>query len=260
MEFKDKVCVITGAASGIGAACARAFQHEGAQVVVVDRNLEGAKSVATEVGGLAVGCDVAKQEEVESLVENVVSQYGQIDLFFSNAGIVGGGDILEAPLEEWQREWEVNVMGHVYAVRAVLPAMLERGEGYLLSTASMAGILISHGELAYTATKHAAVGLAKWLSITYHDRGIRSSLLAPLGVNTPMLGGTDSPFATHVGGPIREPEEVAQQVVDAVREERFLILTDPIAQDWMQFQLTDNERWLKGMRRMQAKMFPEDSV
>lgn len=259
MELKDRICVITGAASGIGAATARAFQHEGAQVIVVDRNAQGAKAVADEVGGLAVECDVSKEEQVENLVETVVSQYGQIDLFFSNAGVTGGGGFLETPIDEWQRQWEINVMGHVYAVRAVLPAMLERGEGYLVSTASMAGILIAHSESPYTATKHAAVGLAKWLSITYHDRGIRSSLLAPLGVNTPMLAGTDPGFAKNAGGPIREPEEVAQQVVDGVREERFLILTDPIAQDWMQFQVSDNERWLTGMRRLQTKISSDDS-
>lgn len=257
MELRDKVCVITGAASGIGAATARAFHFEGAKVVVVDRNAEGAKAVADEIGGLAVPCDVSKEPEVNQLVETATSQLGPIDLFFSNAGVGGGTDPLQTPLDEWQRQWEINVMGHVYAVRAVLPAMLERGEGYLLSTASMAGILIAHSELPYTATKHAAVGLAKWLSITYHDRGIRSSLLAPLGVNTPMLGGTDSPFARNAGGPIREPEEVAQQVIDGVREERFLILTDPIAQDWMQFQVGDNERWLTGMRRLQAKIEAE---
>jgi len=259
MELKDRICVITGAASGIGAATARAFQHEGAQVVVVDRNAQGAKAVADEVGGLAVECDVSKEEEVERLVETVVSQYGQIDLFFSNAGVGGGSDVLETPIDEWQRQWEINVMGHVYAVRAVLPAMLERGEGYLVSTASMAGILIAHSELPYTATKHAAVGLAKWLSITYHDRGIRSSLLAPLGVNTPMLSETNSGFAKHAAGPIREPEEVAQQVVDGVREERFLILTDPIAQDWIEFQVSDNERWLSGMRRLQSKISSEEA-
>ena len=211
----------------------------------------------TRSAGLAIPCDVSSEEQINAAVETTISQFGQVDLFFSNAGVAGGTDALETPLDEWQRQWEINVMGHVYAVRAVLPGMLERGSGYLMSTASMAGILISHGELPYTATKHAAVGLAKWISITYHDRGIRTSLLAPLGVNTPMLGGVDSDFARMAAGTVREPEEVAQQVIDAVREERFLVLTDPIAQEWMQYQVGDNERWLSGMRRLQAKMFPD---
>ena len=145
-------------------------------------------------------------------------------------------------------------MAHVYAVRAVLPGMLERESGYLLHTASMAGILTTHRNLTYATTKHAVVGLAEWLSITYHDKGIRVSMLSPLGVRTPMLGDPTSPFAQAAAGPIKEPEEVAQQVVDAVSEERFLILTDPIAQTWMERKTNDLERWLKGMRRMQAKI------
>ena len=145
-------------------------------------------------------------------------------------------------------------MAHVYAVRAVLPGMLERGEGYLLHTASMAGILTSQGNLTYATTKHAVVGLAEWLSISYHDRGVRTSLLAPLGVNTPMLGGTDSTFARTAAGPIKEPEEVADMVVSAIEEERFLILTDEIAHTWMKRKTNDIERWLNGMRRLQIKM------
>jgi NAD(P)-dependent dehydrogenase (short-subunit alcohol dehydrogenase family) len=145
-------------------------------------------------------------------------------------------------------------MAHVYAVRAVLPGMLARGEGYILHTASMAGILTSHGNSTYATTKHAVVGLAEWLSITYHDRGIRVSLLAPLGVRTPMLGDPKTPFATTVLGPIKEPEDVAGMVVDAIREERFLILTDPIAQTWMERKTNDPERWLHGMRRVQQRL------
>jgi NAD(P)-dependent dehydrogenase (short-subunit alcohol dehydrogenase family) len=145
-------------------------------------------------------------------------------------------------------------MGHVYAVRAVLPAMLERGSGYVLHTASMAGILTSHGNATYATTKHAVVGLAEWLSISYHHRGIRVSLLAPLGVRTPMLGDTSSPFATLAAGPIKEPAQVAAMVVDAIADERFLILTDPVAETWMGRKAADLERWLRGMRRMQEQM------
>jgi NAD(P)-dependent dehydrogenase (short-subunit alcohol dehydrogenase family) len=145
-------------------------------------------------------------------------------------------------------------MAHVFAVRAVLPGMLARGSGYLLHTASMAGILTSHGNATYATTKHAVVGLAEWLSITYHHRGIRVSLLAPLGVRTPMLGDVNSPFATTVVGPIKEPDDVAAMVVDAIADERFLILTDPIAQVWMERKTTDLERWLRGMRRVQQRI------
>jgi NAD(P)-dependent dehydrogenase (short-subunit alcohol dehydrogenase family) len=144
-------------------------------------------------------------------------------------------------------------MSHVYAIRRVLPGMLDRGEGYILHTASMAGILTSHGNAPYATTKHAVVGLAEWMSITYHDRGVRTSLLAPLGVKTPMLDAS-SKFAATVAGPLAEPEDVADLVVDAIREERFLILTDPIAQTWMSRKTEDLERWLRGMRRVQQQL------
>jgi NAD(P)-dependent dehydrogenase (short-subunit alcohol dehydrogenase family) len=256
MELDGKVSVITGGGSGIGAACARAFVAEGARVVVADRDAKAARAVADEISGLAVDCDVRRKEEVEALVRAAEGAYGPIDLFFSNAGIASGTDPLETPLDVWQQQWEIHVMSHVHAVRAVLPSMLERGSGYLIQTASMAGILISHGNCPYTATKHAAVGLAEWLSVTYHDRGIRTSLLAPLGVRTPMLDVT-SPFARLAAGPIKEPADVAKMVVDAVRQERFLILTDPVAQEWIEQKALDCERWLRGMRRLQARIDQE---
>src|SRR5262249_38147954 len=187
MELDGKVSIVTGGGSGIGAACARAFVSEGARVVVADRDAKAARAVADEISGLAVECDVRRKEDVDALVDTARESYGPIDVFFSNAGVASGVDPLETPLDVWQQQWEIHVMSHVHAVRAVLPSILERGSGYLIQTASMAGILISHGNCPYTATKHAAVGLAEWLAVTYHDRGIRTSLLAPLGVRTPML-------------------------------------------------------------------------
>lgn len=255
MDLTDRVCVITGGASGIGAACARAFAKKGARVCVADLNLEGATDVAASIdGGLAVQCDVSVETEINRLVATCTNELGSIDLFFSNAGIATGGDPLSSTVEDWDRQWAVNVMAHVYAVRAVLPMMLERGDGYLVHTASMAGILTTHGNATYATTKHAVVGLAEWNSITYHNKGVRTSLLAPLGVNTPMLGDSRSAFASNAAGPIREPEEVAEMVVRAIEEERFLILTDEIAQTWMDRKAGDLERWLNGMRRLQQKI------
>jgi NAD(P)-dependent dehydrogenase (short-subunit alcohol dehydrogenase family) len=254
MDLANRVAIITGAASGIGAACARAFAARGARVVAVDIDASGAEQVAREIGGLAIACDIGQEAQVNALVARTQRELGPVDLFFSNAGVATGGDPLTTPIEVWNEQWQINVMSHVYAVRAVLPGMLERGEGYLLHTASMAGILTSAGNLTYATTKHAVVGLAEWLSITYHDKGIRVSLLAPLGVRTPMLGPTDSAFALNFAGPIKEPEEVAQMVLEAIAAERFLILTDPIAQKWMQHKTGDLERWLHGMRRLQQAM------
>ena len=254
MELDNRVCVVTGGASGIGAATCRAFAAKGARVVVTDINMEGARQVAEEIGGLAIACDVSVEAEVNNLVAEAEKQLGPSDLFFNNAAVATGGNPLNTPIDVWQDQWNINVMAHVYAVRAVLPGMLARGQGYLLHTASMAGILTSQGNLTYATTKHAVVGLAEWLSITYHDEGIRVSLLAPLGVRTPMLGDLSSPFAVSAAGPIKEPEDVADMVVSGVQSESFLILTDPIAQTWMERKTNDPERWLTGMRRLQAKM------
>jgi len=254
MDLNNRVAVITGAASGIGACCARAFAAQGAKVVAADLNGEGANEVANEIGGLAIACDVGNEQDINNLVDQTEKELGPVDIFFSNAAVATGGNPLDTPIEIWQQQWEINVMAHVYAIRAVLPGMLDREEGYLIHTASMAGILTSQGNLTYATTKHAVVGLAEWLSISYHDKGIRTSLLAPLGVNTPMLGGTDSKFARTAAGPVKEPEDVANMVVEAVQEERFLILTDEIAQTWMERKTNDLERWLNGMRRLQGKM------
>ncbi len=257
MQFDGKVTVVTGGASGIGAASARNFAARGAKVAVVDQNESGAQAVAENIGGLAVTCNVGNETSVNEMVSNVQQELGPIEIFFGNAGISDGTDALATDLDTWQRQWDVNMMAHVYVTRALLPDMLARGSGYFIHTASMAGILTSHGNLPYATVKHAVGGYAEWMSVTYHDKGIHTSLLAPLGVRTPMLGDTDSPFAANAAGPIREPEEVAEMVAQAVEEEKFLILTDEIAQTWMNFKNSDMERWLKGMRRMQAKIEAE---
>ncbi len=257
MDLKDKVTIVTGGASGIGAASARKFAARGAKVVVTDVNGEGAKAIAYEIGGHAVVCDIGNEAAVNELVEEAEAEFGPVEIFFSNAGINSGRELLNTDLSVWEDHWRVNVMAHVYAVRAVLPGMLERGAGYLVHTASMAGILMSNGNLPYTVSKHAVVGLAEYLSVTHHHQGIRVSLLAPLGVRTPMLGDTDRPFARNAAGPIKEPEEVAEMVASAVEEERFLILTDEIAQTWMEGKTNNTERWLRGMRRLAEKIEAE---
>ncbi|HAF68979.1 MAG TPA: short-chain dehydrogenase [Acidimicrobiaceae bacterium] len=255
MELDGKVSVITGGASGIGAACVEAFTQAGSQVAVVDVNLEGANQIAGAAGGIAIHCDLADPSAIDAMVRQVETELGPIDVLFNNAGIGSGSDIFSSPIDEWQRQWDVNLMSHVHAVRAVLPGMLERGEGYLLHTASMAGILSSHGNLPYAVSKHAVVGLAEWLSFTYAHHGIGVSLLAPLAVRTPMLGdAADGEWASQAGGPIKETDEVAQQVLDAINEDRFLVLTDQIAQKWMERKTADPDRWLHGMNRLQQRL------
>ncbi len=258
MQVDDRVCVVTGGGSGIGKALCERFAADGARkVVVVDRAADNARAVADAIGSQAQAevVDVGVADEITEMLERVENDHGPVDVLCNNAGIASGGDPLKTPLDEWQKQWDVNLMSHVHAVRAVLPSMLARGEGHIQHTASMAGILTSHGNAPYAVSKHAVVGLAEWLSITYHDRGIRVYLLAPLGVRTPMLGDqADSEWARLAAGPLKDPEEVAQQVTDAFAEERFLVLTDEIAQEWMEFKTNEPEKWLRGMRKLQARI------
>jgi NAD(P)-dependent dehydrogenase (short-subunit alcohol dehydrogenase family) len=246
---------VTGAASGIGRALALRFAAEGARVVVADLDGDGAAAVAGQIDGLGVRTDVSSEQAIASLVEQAEELGGPIDLFFSNAGVPGpGGGPLEATdPAAWQRTWDVNVMSHVWAARAVLPGMLERGDGYLLSTASAAGVLTHVAALPYTVTKHAAVALAEWLSINYRDAGVRVSVLCPQAVRTPMMTATlddASGASVMASGDMIEPEDVADVVVEAIRDERFLILPHPEVAKYMAVKATEPERWLEGMRRL----------
>jgi NAD(P)-dependent dehydrogenase (short-subunit alcohol dehydrogenase family) len=251
MELRDRHAVVTGAASGIGAALARRFAAEGARVVVADLDGEGAAAVAGELG---VRTDVGSEDQIKSLVALAEEENGPIDLFFSNAGVPGpGGGPVETSDEAWRQTWDVNVMAHVWASRALLPGMLERGDGYLLNTASAAGLLTHVAALQYTVTKHAAVALAEWLSINYRDAGVRVSCLCPQAVRTPMMMATveDSSGASVLAsGGMLEPEDVAEATVEAIREERFLILPHPEVAGYMAVKATQPERWLAGMRRL----------
>jgi NAD(P)-dependent dehydrogenase (short-subunit alcohol dehydrogenase family) len=261
MELTGRHIVITGGASGIGQALAVRFAAEGARAVVVaDRDGDGAGAVAAQIGGLAVPTDVSQEADIQRLVSTATEANGPIDLLCSNAGIGGAPGGPEVSDETWERIWHVNVMAHVWAARAVLPDMLARGDGYLLNTASAAGLLTNLGNLSYSVTKHAAVALAEWLSITYGDRGIKVSCLCPQGVRTPMLmGSLDEIGGASVvaAGGVVEPEDVAKAVVDGIREERFFILPHPEVAGYLSLKGSDPERWLAGMRRMQARMESE---
>jgi NAD(P)-dependent dehydrogenase (short-subunit alcohol dehydrogenase family) len=253
VELPGKHVVVTGAASGIGRACAARFVSEGARVVVSDLDADKLRVVADEIGATPVPADVGHEAQIVELIAAAEAAHGPIDLFFSNAGVPGPGGGPEAPDEELQRTWEINVMAHVWAARALLPGWIERGEGYLLSTASAAGLLTQVSALGYSITKHAAVALAEWLSITYADAGITVSCLCPQGVRTPMLDvALDDPVgaAPLLAGGLLEPEDVAAAVVAGVREERFLILPHEDVAKHMALKGAQPERWLSGMRRL----------
>jgi NAD(P)-dependent dehydrogenase (short-subunit alcohol dehydrogenase family) len=256
MQIAGRVVVVTGGANGIGRALVRRFHREGAAALVVaDLDQAGGAAVADEVGGTFVRTDVADNAQVRNLVDEATQANGRIDLFCSNAGILGAGGP-EALNEVWERNWGVNVMAHVYAARAVLPAMLDRGEGYLLQTVSAAGLLSNPGAAPYTVTKHAALGFAEWISITYGDRGIRVSCLCPQTVRTNLIAGSAERLRDvllAIAEPL-EPEEVADAVVEGLRDEAFLILPHPEVAGYFRRKANDYDRWLGGMRRLNARL------
>jgi len=252
MEIKDKVIIVTGGASGIGKALAIRFVAEGAkQVVIADLNEDTVKAVAADIGCLGMRVDVAKEPDVIALIQKTESEYGQIDLLCNNAGIgVGGGP--ETPNEDWQRIWEINVMAHVYATRAALPNMLSRGEGYILNTASAAGLLSQIGSAPYAVTKHAAVGYAEWLAITYGDRGIKVSVLCPQAVRTAMTENSEGGGVAGIDG-MMEPEQLVDSVMASLATEQFLILPHPEVLTYMRRKTEDYDRWINGMKRLQLR-------
>jgi NAD(P)-dependent dehydrogenase (short-subunit alcohol dehydrogenase family) len=273
MDVRQRVAVVTGGASGIGRSLCLAFAEQGAAAVVVaDLDADAAAQVAAtiEAGGhraLAVAADVASRADAEALVAKAQDAFGHIDLLCSNAGIIVGGGI-EVGDEAWSRMWAVNVQSHVYLARAVLPAMLARGEGYLVYTASAAGLLTQLGSAPYAVTKHAVVALAEWLSITYGDRGIAVSCLCPQAVSTNLGAtsrrqvGADTPttWSDRGAGPqaavdgTLTPDQVAAFVIEAMADERFLILPHPQVATYERRRADDRERWLRGMRRLQARL------
>ena len=259
MEVQDKTIVVTGGASGIGQAMCERFAAEGArQVVVADLNGDGAKAVAERMvatgkaGGTAAAArqvDVGVEAELIDLIDDAESRFGPIDLFCSNAGI-GLGKGLDEPDEVWDAIWRVNTQSHIWAARHLVPRMIARGGGYLLNTASAAGLLTQIGSVTYAVTKHAAVALAEWIAITHGRDGIKVSVLCPQAVRTAMTA--EGPGVAGVDGMI-EPEQAVDAVLEALREERFLVLPHPEVAEYIRRKATDYDRWLHGMRRLQER-------
>lgn len=253
MDLADKVVVVTGGGNGIGAAMCRRFAQEGARrVVVSDVDEAAATAVADEINGLAIACDVAQEQQVQRLVGQVTVECGSIDIFCSNAGItVKGG--LETDNDDWLQMWDVNVMSRLYAARAVLPQMLQQGHGYLLHTASAAGVLTEIGSASYSVTKHADVALAEWLSVRYGREGIDVSCVCPLGVTTDFLD-NDDPIHRYLHLHAITPEDVAESIVQGMSEKRFLILPHPEVAEFFSLKTDDHDRWIRGMQRLRQKL------
>ena len=276
MELEDRVVVVTGAGSGIGEAIALAAHAAGARhVVVADLHGDEAERVAVDIGGTAVAIDVRDESAIQRMVESTLDAHGPIDLFVSNAGFVTAAG-LEDTNEAIQTMWEAHCMAHIYAARAVLPSMIARGEGYILSTASAAGLLTQIGSMAYSMTKAAAISLAEWLSISHHHQGIRFSVLCPQAVATNIVrnspqnsmaaartgGADDAGFEGGVasGDGVLDPNDVAQLCLQAIREEQFLILPHPEVATYTERKATDRDRWLAGMRRFQSALHPDGNL
>jgi NAD(P)-dependent dehydrogenase (short-subunit alcohol dehydrogenase family) len=260
MELQGRIVVVTGAAGGIGGELVRELVKRGAQTVVAaDLDEPGVRSLAAELGAAVVAreLDVADEQATLALIDDVEQSVGPIDIWFANAGVASGIGP-DAPDEQWQLQWRVNVMSHVYAARALLPRWIERGSGHLVTTASMAGILSSVGDAAYSATKHAALGLAEWLAFTYGAQGVRVSCVCPGAVDTAMLrggAGGDAAKASAVigGGEVLAPQQAATRILDAVAEDRFLILTHPEMQQFAVGKAQEPDRWIRGMTKLWSR-------
>jgi NAD(P)-dependent dehydrogenase (short-subunit alcohol dehydrogenase family) len=257
MKLAGKLVVVTGAASGIGAATVRRFAAEDPRgLIAADRDAAAVEAVAKEVGCTAVVADVGTKLGIDELIDAAEREGGPVDVFFSNAGISGPEAGPEASPETWQLLWDVNVMAHVWAAERLAPAMAARGEGYLLSTASAAGLLMTTGYMPYSVTKAAAVSVAEYLAVEYGDAGVRVSCLCPGAVATPMLeasAGRAGGKAIGESGDIAAPAEIADLLVEAIGDERFLILSHPEIQRYFEGKASDHERWIAGMRALRAR-------
>lgn len=253
MEVRDRVIVVTGAGRGIGAALCRNFVAEGARAVVVsDCDANAAASVAKETGGLAICCDVGREDEIRNLVSRTVQEFGRIDIFCSNAGITAPGG-LDCSNDSWQKLWDVNVMSRLFAARAVIPMMIDQGGGSLVHTASAAGLLTEIGSAGYSVTKHADVAMAEWLSVCYGRQGIRVSCVCPLGVETDMLDESD-PIHRYLHLHSISAAAAASAIVTGIRTEEFLILPHPEVAEFFRMKAEDHDRWLRGMQRLRQKL------
>ena len=251
MELKDKIVVVTGAANGIGRAMAVRFAKENAKAVIcADLDENGAYETARQINGIGKKLDVSDPNAIADLIEQTENDIGPIDLFCSNAGILMAGGV-EVPDDQWQKIWDVNLMSHVWAARYLVPRMAARGGGYLLNTSSAAGLLNQVGSAPYGVTKHAAVGLAEWIAMSYGDQGIKVSLLCPQAVSTEMIRGFEEHVASIDG--VIKPEDVAEACVQGIRDEQFLILPHPKVSTYIKNKAENYERWIGGMRKLNRK-------
>jgi NAD(P)-dependent dehydrogenase (short-subunit alcohol dehydrogenase family) len=262
MEVENKRIIITGSANGIGSSLSRVFKERNVKsMILVDLDESNNSKLANEVGGIPYKADVGSEDDIIKLVEFAKQEMGGIDIFCSNAGISGAGGLLNTSNEDWSNIWNVNVMSHIHAAKHALPSMLEQGHGYFMNTASAAGLLTQLGAAGYSVTKSAAVSFAEWLKITYGERGIGVSCLCPQGVRTPMV--EDAPeivgSLVSIDG-LLEPDVVANEVIECIEKEQFLITPHPEVLEYMKIKASDPDRWINGMQSLTKQLiegFPE---
>ena len=259
MNLENTTAIVTGGAGGIGAATCEQLAAKGANVVVSDLNVNAAQAVAEKIGGIAIECDVSQETSIQALIQQTETELGDVDLFFSNAGF-GSGEpdhAASANNDVWQKSWDVHVMAHVWAARSLLPKMIARGDGYLINTASAAGLLVQVADAAYSATKHAAVSFAESLAISHGDQGVKVSVVCPQYVNTDILMVSDDDRSKPMAGVIT-PEACAQAIVRGIEDETFLILPHDEVAKFYRSRASDPDRWISGMRRYRAALLGED--
>lgn len=253
MNVKEKIILVTGGANGIGKALCERFAAEGAEkIVVADLDYENAQTVADAIGGVAVRLDVSDEAQIKTAVEEVLNEFGRIDLVCSNAGIGGTEGCLEVSNDVWQKIYEINVLSHLYLSRACFPSMLKRGDGYFLITASAAGLLTHPTAAPYVVSKHAAVAFAEWLSIAYHERGIKISCLCPQGVKTAMIGNAEGEPENFLMAEAITAEECADAVIKGLESENFLILPHTEVAQYIVNKAENYDRWLHSLRKIRS--------
>lgn len=259
MDLSGKTAVVTGGGQGIGRAICRAFAAEGMRVVVADIDPVPAQKLAEEIGGHAVACDLCDADAVGALAAEAEAVFGPVALWCSNAGFArGDGETaVSSPDATWQAGWDLHVMAHVRAARAVLPGMIARGEGVLVNVASAAGLLSQIGDAAYSATKHAAVSLAQSLAISHGEQGIQVAVVCPQYVATPLLGYTDEAAADLPHDRVLRPEAVAEALLQGLRDKRFLILPHPEVARFAQARAQDMDAWIRGMQALRRRVLAE---
>jgi NAD(P)-dependent dehydrogenase (short-subunit alcohol dehydrogenase family) len=258
-DLNGTVAVLTGAGSGIGRATAHALARRGSKVIVSDIDTERAKVVAGEIeagGGQAAGvrCDVSLKEDVATLAEASLREYGRVDIVMSNVGVIAKGDPLDIPFEAWESIVDINLLGTVRVLQSFLPMLIEQGSGHVVTTGSTAGLFpYAYDRLPYVATKAAVLALTESLALYAQPRGIGVTCFCPAGVMTNIVEQIRQYGpATPVQSPqlaVISAEDAAELLVQGILGNKLVVLTDPLAESMIQRHAADRDAFLTSQIR-----------